>query len=278
MALRDVSDTALLVAVHRARESERRRPLFRDPFALRLAGDRGREIVRGMRYGGVSWPVVARTVVLDEAILRLAPDVECVLDLAAGLDTRPYRLDLPADLRWVEADLPALLDYKAGLLAGERPRCRLERRPVDLADAGARRELLDELAVSRTLVLSEGVLVYLAREDVEALARDLAARPGFEWWLCDVAGSLFLEWSARGSVGRQLVDANATMRFAPEEGPGFFRPLGWEPVEVRSSWEEARRLGRLPLAMRALWAISPVSQRARLLDLTRVVLLRRAPA
>jgi len=35
-----------------------------------------------------------------------------VLNLAAGLDTRPYRLNLPPDFAWVEADLPELLAEK----------------------------------------------------------------------------------------------------------------------------------------------------------------------
>jgi O-methyltransferase involved in polyketide biosynthesis len=39
--LRDVSDTALWFAMDRARETERRHPLFRDPYARRLAGERG---------------------------------------------------------------------------------------------------------------------------------------------------------------------------------------------------------------------------------------------
>src|SRR5258708_7646053 len=136
--LGDVSDTALLVAIHRAQESERRRPLFRDPYARTLAGERGREIARGMRHGGVSWPVVVRTVVFDELITRAVERdaAACVLNLAAGLDTRPYRLDLPAELRWVEADLPGILEYKARRLEGERPRRRLERVAVDLTCAG----------------------------------------------------------------------------------------------------------------------------------------------
>ena len=45
-----------------------------------------------------------------------------VVNLAAGLDTRPYRMDLPSSLLWVEVDLPDLLDYKEGVLKSESPR------------------------------------------------------------------------------------------------------------------------------------------------------------
>ena len=49
-------------------------------------------------------------------------EVDAVLNLAAGLDTRPYRLELAATLRWIEADLPGINESKAQALAGEKPR------------------------------------------------------------------------------------------------------------------------------------------------------------
>jgi hypothetical protein len=58
-----------------------------------------------------------------------------VLNLAAGLDARPYRLDLPADLRWLHVDMPEMVDYFRTGMAGETPKCRLEFIPADLRDA-----------------------------------------------------------------------------------------------------------------------------------------------
>jgi methyltransferase (TIGR00027 family) len=278
--LRDVSDTAVLVAVQRALESERPHPLFRDPYARRLAGERGERIAREVRGAGLSWPVVVRTLAIDELLLRAVErdGAACVLNLAAGLDSRPYRLDLPPGLRWVEADLPAVLDQKAERLAGERPRCRLERVPADLTDPDSRRRLLEAVGGAPALVLTEGLLAYLSAEDVASLGRDLAGHRGLRWWLMDLGGPLFVEWGNRGRVGRQLSAASAPFRFGPEEGPDFFRPLGWEPVNVRSMWEEARRLGREPLLMRVVWALGPARQRERYRALLRTVLLRRGPA
>jgi len=97
------------VALYRAMESERPDALFRDPYARRLAGERGERIVASMRRGrAMAWPMIVRTAVLDELILRAIErdGVDTVLNLAAGLDTRPYRLPLPSSLRWVEADFP----------------------------------------------------------------------------------------------------------------------------------------------------------------------------
>lgn len=103
--LTNISDTALWVAVYRARESRRPDAVFHDRFAERLAGRRGEEIVETMRVGSLSWPMVVRTAVMDEIIVRSVEKegVDSVLNLAAGLDARPYRLPLPKTLRWIEA-------------------------------------------------------------------------------------------------------------------------------------------------------------------------------
>jgi hypothetical protein len=95
--IRNVSDTALWVAIYRAMESERPDAIFRDPYARRLGGERGQAIVDAMPRGKVmSWPMVVRTAVMDEIVLRcVRQGAATVLNLAAGLDARPYRLDLP---------------------------------------------------------------------------------------------------------------------------------------------------------------------------------------
>src|SRR5690242_15082636 len=107
--VRNVSDTARWVATYRAEESTRPDALFHDPLADKLAGERGRAIAkRASRHS--RWALITRTQVIDEyvdAVLKAGCDR--VLNLAAGFDTRPYRLALPANLRWVEADLPELV-------------------------------------------------------------------------------------------------------------------------------------------------------------------------
>ena len=50
MLIRNISDTALLAAVYRARETERADALFRDPFARRLAGERGEQIAKSLVF------------------------------------------------------------------------------------------------------------------------------------------------------------------------------------------------------------------------------------
>ncbi|HEX5436208.1 MAG TPA: SAM-dependent methyltransferase, partial [Gemmatimonadaceae bacterium] len=186
----DVSDTAFMIAAQRAIESERPDALFHDPLAGRLAGEHGREIIASLA-GTVlasSWSVAIRTCIVDGFIERaVAQGADAILNLGAGLDTRPYRLQLPPALRWIEVDYPKVIGYKESLLSDERPVCRLERVPLDLADRPARESLFAELgARSRhILVLTEGVIPYLTTEDVAALANDLASRPAVRNWVVD---------------------------------------------------------------------------------------------
>jgi methyltransferase (TIGR00027 family) len=263
--IRNISDTARWAAVYRATESERPDALFRDPFARRLAGERGEQIAASMTmHNRNSWSWVMRTYIFDKYIERqLGAGVDTVLNLAAGLDARPYRMALPPSLRWIEVDLPELLAYKEEVLGGETPRCRLERVPMDLADVAKRRALFDQIGASakRVLVISEGLLVYLDREDVGALAADLTRSPSFQFWIFDIVSPGLLEMLRKQGGGSELERAGAPFKFAPAEGPEFFRRYGWRPLEVTSSFRAARTTGRLPWSLK-LFALFPESNGA----------------
>lgn len=252
--LRDVSDTALWVAVYRARESERPDAVFRDPFARRLAGERGERIAAHMANEHLTWSMTARTHLLDGIIERHAAEGgDLVLNLAAGLDSRPYRLKLPASLRWVEADLPGMISYKEELLRGEKPVCRLERVALDLSDKALRRSFFAKLAgqAKRVLVITEGLLIYLAPEEVSALALDLSAA-GFSRWAMDLNSPAIVNM-AKKHMGEKLEAARAPFKFGPVEGPAYFEPRGWKLVSAVSQLKTARRLRRLSLLM---WLVS----------------------
>jgi methyltransferase (TIGR00027 family) len=249
-AITHVSDTARWTALHRATESARPDALFNDPFAERLAGEQGRAIVacapRANRNG---WWLVARTKLIDDAIADAIDDgCDRVLNLAAGLDTRPYRLDLPADFEWVEADLPGLLAEKTRLLADETPRCRLTRTAVDLSDPVARDAFLDEALAGATkaLVLTEGLVMYLEDSDVAALSRAIK-RPEVAWWMLDMVGPGLKTMMHKKMAG---LSENAPWKSAPANGLAFFEDLGWRTVAAESSLMAARRLHRLPMLMR----------------------------
>jgi methyltransferase (TIGR00027 family) len=251
--IRNISDTAQWAAVYRAEESERPDAVFRDPYARRLAGPRGEQIADSLPKGrSQSWAWVTRTYLFDQFLSEeIARGVDTVVNLAAGLDARPYRMALPPALRWIEVDLPALLDYKEQVLAGENPRCALERVRLDLADVPARQQLFDRVGrdSKRALVITEGLLIYLTAEEVRSLARDLAAPPSFQRWLLDVVSPGLLKMLLK-QWGSSLDDAGAPLKFGPPEGPAFFAGAGWDPLDVRPILRTAARIKRSPFLLR----------------------------
>lgn len=253
--IREISDTALWVAVYRALETERSDAVFRDPYALKLAGDRGPQIAEAMPFARRhAWSYTARTWLVDRIIewsVRRGTDL--VVNLAAGLDARPYRMTLPASLKWVEVDLPEMLSYKEEVLAGEHPVCALERVALDLRETSARRELFQRLGAEakQALIVTEGLLVYFDADEVGELARDLAIPATFKRWVTDLTSPALLRMLQR-SIGGLLADAGSPLKFAPREGPEFFARYDWALVETRSLLHMAAQLHRLSWGLRLL--------------------------
>jgi methyltransferase (TIGR00027 family) len=253
--IRHISDTARWAAVYRARETERKNPLFRDPFARRLAGERGEQIANATPFHEKhSWSWVTRTYLFDSIIReQVARSADMVVNLAAGLDARPYRMQLPPSLKWVEVDLPEILAYKEELLKAEKPACMLERVRADLSDGEIRRSLLGRLAseATKVLVITEGLLIYLRAEEVSALAEDLNRFPAFKRWVLDIASPGLLRMLQK-NTHQQFGSEVPPLQFAPADGPAFFARYGWNPIEVHSMLKTAAGLKRLTFAMRLL--------------------------
>ena len=155
------------------------RATARDDLRIRSAGAAARMSVEAVR--AVAQVVVPRTVVIDEAVanaVTAAVEMQVVL-VGAGLDTRPWRLAALSDVTVFCVDHPAsqadARDRATGLIPVAR---RLVFIPVDLTTT-----LLDAALASAghdraapTVWVWEGVVPYLARSDIEATVRALAAR------------------------------------------------------------------------------------------------------
>lgn len=256
--IENISDTARWVAVYRAMESGRPDAIFRDPFADRLAGERGHAIVDTMKRGrDMAWAMIVRTAVFDQIILERVRNggVDTVLNLAAGLDARAWRLAVPPTLRWIDVDLPEILEYKTKMLENERTVCRYEPVQLDLTDVSRRQALFAQIGASssRVLVVTEGLLIYLTADQVATLARDLHAPPSFKWWVIDLASPRLLAMMQK-MWGRSVNAGNAPFQFAPADGTQFFEAFGWTEAEYHPAMESAQRLHR-EMKMMWLWRL-----------------------
>ncbi|HWB83956.1 MAG TPA: SAM-dependent methyltransferase [Bryobacteraceae bacterium] len=237
--IEDVSDTALMVAGYRAIETARPDALIRDPWAARLAGDRGMAIARSVP--GVEWAAIGismRFEMVDELLLHALErtGARTVVNLGAGLDTRPWRLNLPPGLRWIEADFPAMLKYKAERLADHAPRCRLDRIAADLTNPLERRRVFAAVDVPAVMI-TEGLLMYLSAEVVDALAKE-SAEFGISAWVLDAISADMMHASHRNSP-HWLDNVRAQDHLTGKQILDWVRDRGWTDVESRSYLRDA---------------------------------------
>lgn len=230
---REVQTTAFLAAACRAAETARPRPRLRDPLAQRFLDAQPPDAAFRRELAGAGDEAVQRTVLLD-AMTRQAVDAlesPTLINLGAGLCTRPYRLDLSGCALTVECDAAPALELKDRLLADQTPSCPVRRVAVDVRDAQALSTLLDEQrATSRhTVVIAEGLLVYLPQRQVAELAAVLAASlPEQSRWLADVV-------SSRSAAGMQQLarQSGAELSLYGLDDLDGVQAHGWEAVDYR---------------------------------------------
>jgi methyltransferase (TIGR00027 family) len=248
--IEDLSDTAFLTAHARAVETERADALFKDPLASKLLTERGRELGQGLQASYMmGWSISIRTVIIDDLIAQaVGKGVDAVVNLGAGLDTRPYRLSLPPTLQWIEIDQPHVIAFKAGRLQGEEPCCQLRRKGLDVTDVNERRKALADIASrSRSmLVVAEGLIPYLAEDVVAGLADDIRAVPSVRGWIVDHIPAQVIAF--RNRAGAAGEPDPAPLLFVPTDWFAFFARHGWRAGLIRNLFDAGLQL-RSPMPL-----------------------------
>jgi len=231
-----VSDTALMVAAARALESEAPDGFVHDPFAARLAGERGMAILQGLPYPGLAcFGIGMRSRFVDELLLEAlaARPIATVLSVGCGLDTRPWRLELPQDLRWIEVDFADILDYKEALMSAETPRCRRERLTANVNDPAQRRAIYAAAGTTPALMITEGLLMYLPAATVDALAAEASQECGIAHWMSDITTTAFGK-ALKGDMPQSIRDVQAPDFLRGEQILDRLRSHGWVTAARRS--------------------------------------------
>ena len=189
-----VGATALGVAASRAVETAGPTPLIRDDFARVLVSSAGPAWARladaelawldsdphGQRAHrvGIDYQAV-RTHFFDEYFAdAVSAGIRQVVILAAGLDSRAYRLNWPAGTAVYEIDQPQVLEYKTGILEQHGAVATASRHPVpvDLRDdwpAALAAAGFDR--AQPTAWLAEGLLPYLPGDAQDRLFKMFTA-------------------------------------------------------------------------------------------------------
>jgi methyltransferase (TIGR00027 family) len=276
-----VGATAVMVALARAAETASADPLIRDQFAEPLVATPELE---GVREQVAAWWAedddpdstvdsqqmidyqAVRTHFFDEYFTdAVAGGIRQVVILAAGLDSRAYRLDWPAGTVVYEIDLPKVLEYKSETLAGHGATPIADRRavavdlrhdwPQALRDGG-----FD--ASAPTAWLAEGLLPFLPAAAQEALFTNIDALSGpgsrvavenfgVEQAKRQEAEERWANLKAKREARGQDTSFNPfDLWFEDGDRPDcgdWFGGHGWT-TRIISAREEAVRLGREPVS------------------------------
>ncbi|HZR40972.1 MAG TPA: SAM-dependent methyltransferase [Ktedonobacteraceae bacterium] len=244
--------TARWTAAVRAMESKREDRLFNDPWAAVLAGEDGGSWIEGLpveENNAIS--TILRTRFFDDFLLRVTHEhgMRQVVLIAAGLDTRTYRLAWPEQTRLFELDQPQVLEYKEQILtaAGAKPSCERQAIAVDLT--GPWTTVLQEAGFDPqqpTAWLLEGFLIYLPPESGIRILDDITAQsaPG-SWFGFDVMNSVFLTSQWTHSLIEAMEKAGVSWQGAMDDPQGLLAERGWKAT-VSQMGEDGLNFGRSP--------------------------------
>jgi methyltransferase (TIGR00027 family) len=247
--LTGVGATSLLTAAARALETERPDGLLSDPLARALAGTEGFDLLErgamGLVASNGSTVYVVRHRFLDDRLVDFttASNIRQVVLLAAGLDTRAFRLDWPNGTRVFEVDQPSVFAHKEAILNehGAVPSCERAVVPTDLREDWPAAILSHGFDAARaTAWVAEGLLFYLPEEAVHRLLEDtyrLSAQGSF--FATDMIG---VSPGLPQAFKDLFADLGAPFVFATDDLAGLMRAHNWDAEEVGLA-EVARRLG-----------------------------------
>jgi O-methyltransferase involved in polyketide biosynthesis len=167
-----VQETLFTTLAARARETQKKKPLLRDPKAAEMVasiGERAAKYERGMG----AWINVLRTMIFDSwvrAFLAEHPD-GTVVEIGTGLNTRFERVD-NGRVHWIDMDMPDTIELRRRFFTDSERRRMLAASALDEDWIPAVRQ-----SPGPYFVVSEGVLAYLAQAP-RAIAQIAAGFPG----------------------------------------------------------------------------------------------------
>jgi methyltransferase (TIGR00027 family) len=244
------TSSAYWIAAVRARETEREDRLFADPYAADLAGQHGfATMAASERASGGENPFIPVRVRWfdDLAVTTTAAGVRQVVLLGAGLDTRPYRLDLPAGTDWYEVDRQEVFASKETALAGSTPRCQRHTVVADVASDWATPLLDAGLDQSeQTLWLAEGLFFYLTEEMIVEMLRTAArlCEPG-SLFAADIIGTTGLDSPAMQTYRDWCAHNNVPPPFGADDPAALLSAGGWQIKVLTAPGAPDANYGRL---------------------------------
>jgi methyltransferase (TIGR00027 family) len=231
-----VLKTALWLAGVRVLESKKWRPLVKDPFAEHLLGKEGlKTALKLERAHPVPREVVRRIRLIDDLVLRLVKEkeIEVVIMAGTGLDARPYRLQLPKDLTWIEVDYPVVTQWKNLKLQDKTPNCTVERVGMNLVRPWSLDTAIGEqYSGKRTLILAENLFQYFSSYDTQQFFINTRSFGTGTVMISDIPNSSFSSSSLGQKMSAELEKREVGGRTAIDDIPAFMKHVGYKILET----------------------------------------------
>ncbi|KXO98659.1 class I SAM-dependent methyltransferase [Tsukamurella pseudospumae] len=222
--LGDVQETLLIPLYGRARDAAANRSVLADTRAIELVDAIDYDFTR---FTGPSLPgSVLRASIFDQYVRDFLADHPdgTVVDLGCGLSTRFDRLD-NGSVRWFDLDLPDTMAL--------RRRFFTDSERYTMIDGSIFDEDWYEAVAERggpVFLLSEAVLLYFAREEVEDVLGRLARRFGGNRLAVDTGGRFMMGHQDQNPVFRSIP---ARMQWVCDD-PRTLEPIGLRLLESRT--------------------------------------------
>jgi methyltransferase (TIGR00027 family) len=237
-----VGATARWIAAARALETESETPLFVDPYARALAGEDGFALLDSMRRSmgptaagvGPDLYLSLRTKYLDDGLMAAVAErgISQVVILAAGMDTRAFRLSWPRDVVVYELDRDDVFDAKEAVLSqrGAEAPCARHVIRIDLAQEDWVARLL-ATGFDRTrpaAFLTEGLLMYLRPQDADRVVDAVTSIAADGSWIgMDVVNREMIESPFTAAYMKRLAELGAPWLFSMPDPEVYFARRAW---------------------------------------------------
>jgi methyltransferase (TIGR00027 family) len=211
VALSGVSETLMVTLCARAEDAARPNSILRDTWAARVLDQLNYTYPRTLGDKGLFASVVLRARLLDAwmaEFLNAHPEAT-VLHLACGLDSRALRLAWGPRVRWIDVDLPDVVELRQQVFPPLGGDYRL------VAASVTEDAWLEDVPADRpTAVVMEGLLPYLERAEAERLVERICARFPSGQIMFEIVGRWFLRLQA---LNRPIWRTGAVMRFGLDD-------------------------------------------------------------
>jgi len=237
--MKPISQTAFYCCGVRMLDAASAKPICGDVYAKVFMNEEGLRILEKFKDEvNPNTSNVARARIVDDLLreeLRANPKLRLVL-IGAGFDSRAYRLEGGT---WIELDEPQVIAYKNERLPASQARNPLQRIPIDFSSESLAQKLSAVAGNGGpTVIVIEGVFMYLEQETIRELLQTLQAVWPEHKLICDLMTRKFFERYGR-TIHEKLTGMGARFKFTVDNPEELFVRSGYQRMACFSIVEKS---------------------------------------